>query len=156
VSSDWSISQSLTAGRGYLHLSTVQIKVQTGSNNHSLAKSAILKISTKWVLKTVIGVRKRHSKLEKPQSALFLSVLITPAIISNSLTTGIKLYIVLMDSHCCRPWLSKYKSTGIFSHSTILLVKKPHPTGHAGAEKENKDSIPRTSVVLEDLETGEQ
>lgn len=58
----------LLLGRGYFHLSTVQTKVETDSNNHSLAKFPILMVSTKWVLKAVTRVRKRHSKLARPQS----------------------------------------------------------------------------------------
>lgn len=61
------ISGSSLVRKGHLPLSTVP-KVQTGCKKHSLVKLPILKISTKWVLEIVIGVRRRTSKLEKSQS----------------------------------------------------------------------------------------
>lgn len=62
-----SISGPSLVRKVHLPLSTVP-EVQTGSNDHSLVKLPILKISTKWVLEIVTGVRRRTSKLEKSQS----------------------------------------------------------------------------------------
>lgn len=84
--------------KGYLHLSTAQTKAQTGSNNRSLAKLPVLKISTKWVLKTNWGQKEALKARKATKSSLFLSIIIRPAMIwSNSLTIGTKLHIALIQ-----------------------------------------------------------